>query len=72
MSQVRCPQCGGKARTEPNPYYGAGLAVHVELLHCAACGYSGYRENETESAPAATPPVARSGLRGRIAALFGR
>jgi hypothetical protein len=51
MRESRCPQCRGVARLVRNPYYGAGLAVHADLLVCEACGYSGFADNP-EDAPA--------------------
>ncbi|MDR6972152.1 hypothetical protein [Leifsonia shinshuensis] len=45
MREARCPQCRGVARLVRNPYYGAGLAVHSDLLVCQACGFSGFADN---------------------------
>jgi hypothetical protein len=45
MRETCCPQCRSVARLVRNPYYGAGLAVHADLLVCEACGYSGYADN---------------------------
>ncbi|MFP3467017.1 hypothetical protein [Leifsonia sp. SIMBA_070] len=45
MREACCPQCRGVARLVRNPYYGAGLAVHSDLLVCEACGYSGFADN---------------------------
>lgn len=48
MREASCPQCRGIARLVSNPYYGAGLAVHRDLLVCEECGYSGFAENDRE------------------------
>lgn len=53
MREARCPECRGVARLVRNPYYGAGLAVHADLLVCHGCGYSGFADNP-EDEPAAT------------------
>lgn len=50
MREASCPQCRGVARLVSNPYYGAGLAVHRDLLVCEDCGYSGFAENEARPA----------------------
>ena len=58
MREACCPQCRGRARLVRNPYYGAGLAVHADLLVCEACGYAGYADNpEHEELPAAALPA---------------
>jgi len=56
MREASCPQCRGAARLVSNPYYGAGLAVHRDLLVCLECGYSGFSENDHD--PDATPASA--------------
>lgn len=72
MRETRCPQCRSVARLVRNPYFGAGLAVHSDLLVCQACGFSSFADNpdddEAPQAAAATPP----GLLRRILRfLFG-
>ncbi|WP_431246005.1 hypothetical protein [Leifsonia xyli] len=57
MREACCPQCRGVARLVRNPYYGAGLAVHADLLVCEACGYTGYAANpEVERGVEAVSP----------------
>ncbi|WP_285114970.1 hypothetical protein [Leifsonia sp. fls2-241-R2A-40a] len=51
MREASCPQCRSAARLVANPYYGAGLAVHRDLLVCQDCGYSGYAENDRDAGP---------------------
>jgi C4-type Zn-finger protein len=60
MRETRCPQCRSVARLVRNPYFGAGLAVHSDLLVCQACGFSGFADNaddaEAPQPAAAIPP----------------
>lgn len=35
--QITCPYCGASAEATPNPFQGAGLAVHSSLLKCSGC-----------------------------------
>lgn len=60
MREACCPQCRGVARLVRNPYYGAGLAVHADLLVCQACGYSGFADNPEADADEGAAPAARS------------
>jgi hypothetical protein len=48
MREAVCPQCRSIARLVRNPYYGAGLAVHRDLLVCEGCGYAGFAPNEDD------------------------
>ena len=52
MREACCPQCRGVARLVRNPYYGAGLAVHADLLVCEACGFAGFADNPQDDSPA--------------------
>lgn len=63
MREASCPQCRGTARLISNPYYGAGLAVHRDLLVCQECGYSGFAENDREAEGEAVPVAAEGALR---------
>lgn len=63
MREASCPQCRGVARLVSNPYYGAGLAVHRDLLVCQDCGYSGFAENEEVAPDEAAPPLREGALR---------
>lgn len=35
-----CGKCGYRTRLVPNPYYGAGLAVHRYLRVCRRCPWT--------------------------------
>ncbi|MGO4301690.1 hypothetical protein [Leifsonia sp. RAF41] len=61
MREACCPQCRGVARLVRNPYYGAGLAVHADLLVCQACGYSGFADNPEEGGSAGFVDIADDG-----------
>ena len=52
-----CPQCGGRTRDVPNPYFGAGLAVHRYLRTCRTCDWVVILR---ESPPAFLPAVTYS------------
>ena len=69
MREASCPQCRGAARLVSNPYYGAGLAVHRDLLVCQECGYSGFAENEREPAEDDGPAAPEGALRRLLRAL---
>lgn len=71
MREASCPQCRGAARLVSNPYYGAGLAVHRDLLVCQECGYSGFAENDTVPAEDDAATVPESVLRRMLRALRG-
>ena len=66
MREASCPQCRGVARLVSNPYYGAGLAVHRDLLVCQDCGYSGFAENDDAVTDDVAPPPARDGALRRL------
>lgn len=58
-SEPCCGRCGFRTRLVPNPYYGAGLAVHRYLRVCRRCPWTVIvRENPlpAPSAPAEAPP----------------
>lgn len=55
MREARCPQCRSVARLVRNPYYGAGLAVHADLLVCDACGYAALADNIPDDDPQEPP-----------------
>lgn len=71
MREANCPQCRGAARLVSNPYYGAGLAVHRDLLVCHECGYSGYAENEREATEDDVAVAPESALRRLLRVLRG-
>lgn len=71
MREASCPQCRGTARLVSNPYYGAGLAVHRDLLVCQECGYSGFAENDTEPPEDDGPAAPEGALRRLLRALRG-
>lgn len=71
MREASCPQCRGAARLVSNPYYGAGLAVHRDLLVCQECGYSGFAENDREPAEDAAAAAHESVLQRVLRALRG-
>ncbi|MDN4597807.1 hypothetical protein [Leifsonia virtsii] len=71
MREASCPQCRGAARLVSNPYYGAGLAVHRDLLVCQECGYSGFAENDREPAEEGAAAVHESVLQRVLRALRG-
>ncbi|WP_374009038.1 hypothetical protein [Leifsonia sp. LS-T14] len=73
MREACCPQCRGVARLVRNPYYGAGLAVHADLLVCEACGFTGFADNPLDDSPAAadTTAVADSPLQRFLRLLAG-
>ena len=71
MREASCPQCRGAARLVRNPYYGAGLAVHRDLLVCQECGYSGFAENDAEPAEDVVAPAPEGALRRLLRALRG-
>jgi hypothetical protein len=56
MREARCPQCRSVARLVRNPYYGAGLAVHADLLVCDACGYAALAEDVPDDELQKAPP----------------
>ena len=66
MREACCPQCRGVARLVRNPYYGAGLAVHADLLVCQACGYSGFADNPEEDSSAGVVDIADDGPLRRL------
>lgn len=72
MREASCPQCRGVARLVSNPYYGAGLAVHRDLLVCQDCGYSGFAENDEAVTDAAPPPRREGVLRRLLRFVTGR
>jgi hypothetical protein len=39
--EPRCPKCASRTGLTPNPYYGAGLAVHPYLRVCRRCPWAG-------------------------------
>ncbi|RDV43602.1 hypothetical protein DOE76_16830 [Leifsonia sp. ku-ls] len=71
MREASCPQCRGAARLVSNPYYGAGLAVHRDLLVCQECGYSGFAENDQEAVEEAAVAEPEGVLRRLLRALRG-
>jgi len=72
VREASCPQCRGVARLVSNPYYGAGLAVHRDLLVCQDCGYSGFAENDETAPGAAVAMPPDSALRRLLRFLTGR
>ncbi|MFF9564536.1 hypothetical protein ACF1AJ_14415 [Leifsonia sp. NPDC014704] len=72
MRQASCPQCRGVARLVSNPYYGAGLAVHRDLLVCEDCGYSGFAENDDAPTGETTAAPQESVLRRVLRFVTGR
>jgi hypothetical protein len=72
MREASCPQCRGVARLVSNPYYGAGLAVHRDLLVCQDCGYSGFAENDDPPTDDAPPPPREGALRRLLRFVTGR
>lgn len=72
MREASCPQCRGVARLVSNPYYGAGLAVHRDLLVCQDCGYSGFAENDDLPTDDAPPPPREGALRRLLRFVTGR
>jgi hypothetical protein len=56
MREARCPQCRSVARLVRNPYYGAGLAVHADLLVCDACGYAALADDVPDDELQEQPP----------------
>ncbi|MGO4534716.1 hypothetical protein [Leifsonia sp. 2MCAF36] len=66
MREASCPQCRGVARLVRNPYYGAGLAVHADLLVCEACGFAGFAENSQQDAAAQDRTAPDEGLLQRV------
>jgi C4-type Zn-finger protein len=71
MREASCPQCRGAARLVSNPYYGAGLAVHRDLLVCQECGYSGFAENDREPVEHEDTVAADGALRRLLRILRG-
>lgn len=71
MREASCPQCRGTARLVSNPYYGAGLAVHRDLLVCQECGYSGFAENDREPPEDDGPTASEGAFRRLLRALRG-
>jgi hypothetical protein len=71
MRETTCPQCRGAARLIANPYYGAGLAVHRDLLVCEDCGFSGFAENESVQGEEAVAPPYEGVLRRILRRLGG-
>jgi len=71
MREACCPQCRGAARLVRNPYYGAGLAVHADLLVCQSCGYTGYADNPEEDVVEASHARSDSALRRFLRMLAG-
>jgi hypothetical protein len=60
-SEPCCGRCGFRTRLVPNPYYGAGLAVHRYLRVCRRCPWTVIvRENPlpAPTADAAVVPTA--------------
>ena len=72
MREACCPQCRGAARLVRNPYYGAGLAVHADLLVCQACGFTGYADNPEDAAADTARDDALGPLRRWLRRLAGR
>ncbi|MET3565661.1 MULTISPECIES: hypothetical protein [unclassified Leifsonia] len=60
------------ARLVSNPYYGAGLAVHRDLLVCQDCGYSGFAENDDAVTDDVAPPPREGALRRLLRFVTGR
>ncbi|MEV8213390.1 hypothetical protein [Leifsonia sp. NPDC077715] len=54
-----------------NPYYGAGLAVHADLLVCESCGYTGYADNPEDDAAEAAGSRAEGPLRRFLRMIVG-
>ena len=73
MREACCPQCRGVARLVRNPYYGAGLAVHADLLVCEACGFAGFADNPQDDSPADDTTIPADGpLQRFLRLLAGR
>ncbi|WP_231374519.1 hypothetical protein [Leifsonia sp. 109] len=60
------------ARLVSNPYYGAGLAVHRDLLVCQDCGYSGFAENDDAVTDDVAAPPREGALRRLLRFVTGR
>ena len=71
--EPRCPKCDFRTRVIPNPYYGAGLAVHRYLRTCRRCDWTVIvKERPSNPAPVSEvqesrkPEVVRRGIWQRI------